>query len=92
MLFLHFYDKTMVYSYTHKKEKQYNSADLAQCFNFFVDDAVATATGVPEPEEGLSAMGGVLDISKVEVDELQRSPELLYSVEGFILLYGIHLD
>ena len=53
---------------------------------------MATATGVTEPEEGLSAMGDVLDISKVEVDELQRSPELLYSVEGFILLYGIHLD
>ena len=50
---------------------------------------MATATGVAEPEEGVSAMEDVLDISKVEVDELQRSPELLYSVEGFILLCGI---
>ena len=45
---------------------------------------MATAAGVAEPEEGLSAMGDVLDISKVEVDKLLSSPELLYSVEGFI--------
>ena len=50
---------------------------------------MATATGVAEPEEGLSATGDVLDIPKVEVDELLRSPELLYSVEGFILLCGM---
>ena len=34
-----------------------NSVDLALCFNFFVDDTVATATGVAEPEEGLSQWG-----------------------------------
>ena len=33
-----------------------------------VDDTVATATGVTEPEGGLSAMGDMLDIYKVEVD------------------------
>ena len=33
----------------------------------------ATATGAAEPEEGLSAMEDVLDISKVEVDKLLRS-------------------
>ena len=31
---------------------------------------MATATGVAEPEEGLSAMGDVLDIFIVEVYEL----------------------
>ena len=73
----------------HTVGKSLNNADLVLCCNFYVDDTVATATGVAEPEEGLSAMGDVLDISKVEENELLRSPELLYSVEVFILLCGI---